>query len=407
MTKTMLRVGLVGIGGYGEIYARELLAKTGGDFVWVAGVDPQPQRSKLLDRLVQQKVEIFESMEAMYARQEIDLCIISTPLHLHCDQTCFALAHGSNVLCEKPMAVTPEQVQRMIAARDRAKKTLAIGFQWCYAPGIQALKRDILDGRFGAPLRLRTRTYWPRDEKYYTRSRWAGRQRDDSGQLVLDSPVNNACAHHLHSMLYLLGPTWNQSDWPATVSAELYRANTIENYDTAALRATTVKGTTVMFCVSHATQTLVDPTLLYEFEKGTVRYHAQVKASMVATFSDGSTREYGVPPPGDDTTKLWAVMDAVRHGKPVACTAEAAGAHTACMYAAQQSMPQIATFPSDLIVTTGMPGSRSTYVKGLEAVLDRCDQALKLPSELGIPWGKPSRPICLSDGISKPSSIDL
>ena len=46
---------------------------------------------------------------------------------------------------------------------------------------------------------------WPRDERYYSRNGWAGVKRTNDGTWILDSPTNNACAHFLHNMFYVLG----------------------------------------------------------------------------------------------------------------------------------------------------------------------------------------------------------
>ena len=46
---------------------------------------------------------------------------------------------------------------------------------------------------------------------------------DEQGNPIFDSPVSNACAHYLHNMLYVLGPTRETSAMPARVQAELTR----------------------------------------------------------------------------------------------------------------------------------------------------------------------------------------
>ena len=163
-------------------------------------------------------------------------------------------AHGSHVLCEKPLCVTPDQAREMMRARDAAGRQVSIGYQWSFSPVIQRLKRDILAGVLGEPRRLSTMVLWPRDETYYRRNRWAGRLYTGQGHPVFDSPVNNACAHYLHNMLYVLGDRVDASAAPARVTAELYRANGIETYDTAALRCWTSGGVEIVFVVSHATR---------------------------------------------------------------------------------------------------------------------------------------------------------
>src|SRR5439155_21910363 len=93
----------------------------------------------------------------------------------------------------------------MAEAAESAGRFLAIGYQWSYSTAVQALKRDILQGRFGRPLRFRTSVTYPRSKSYFRRNAWAGRERSEAGDAIYDSPVNNATAHFLHNMLYLLG----------------------------------------------------------------------------------------------------------------------------------------------------------------------------------------------------------
>jgi hypothetical protein len=54
----------------------------------------------------------------------------------------------------------------------------------------------------------------------------------------MDSPASNALAHFLHLSLFFLGAGFHESAQPTSVSAELYRANRIENYDTCNLQFT-------------------------------------------------------------------------------------------------------------------------------------------------------------------------
>lgn len=380
-------VALVGLGGYGHIYLNTLLDPGfAARASFIAGIDLAPDACARLAELQQRKIPVYRSLEEFTAGGRADLVILSTPLQLHCEQTCSALSHGSHVLCEKPLGAHPEQVSKMIEARDRSGKQLAIGYQWSYSPAIKNMKRDISAGHYGRPKRLRTRVYWPRDEKYYTRSSWAGRQWDREGRPVFDSPANNACAHHLHNMFYVLGDTPQKSDWPSTVQAELYRAHRIENYDTIALRSRTERGAEIYFFASHATKLQTNPMFSYEFENGTIRYGGDFGDAIIGERSDGTRIEYGSPAPADSVEKLFDVLDAIRTQTPVVCGPEAAGAQTACIYAAQQSTPEIVDFPRDLVVVKGNPGEQRTHVKDLEKNLDKCYEKSMLPSELGISW---------------------
>lgn len=394
-------VALVGLGGYGHTYVKALLDReTAGKVKFVAGIDPVPDGCAHLPEIRERGIPLFHSLQEFFRSGRAHLVILSTPPQLHCEQACLALDAGSHVLCEKPLGAHPEQVRLMIEARDRNRRQLAIGYQWSFSPAIQQLKQDIAAGRLGRPRRLRTRVYWPRDEKYYTRSLWAGRQRDADGRLVLDSPANNACAHYLHNMFYILGEAADRSDWPATVEAELYRANPIQNYDTAIIRCRTERGAEVLFVASHATQSECNPVFCYEFEEATVHY-GKFRDSIVAERRDGSRIDYGSPASSECPEKLFDVLQSIQNAQPVACGPEAAGAQTACVYAAQQSMPNIVDFPRDLVVVDGEPGQRRTYVKDLDQTLDHCYEQSSLPSESGVSWSVRGLEIAL--GAASPS----
>jgi predicted dehydrogenase len=284
----------------------------------------------------------------------------------------------------------------MQETRDRIGKIVAVGYQWSFSEAIHKLKSDISSGLLGKPKRLRTLVLWPRDEAYYARNRWAGAIQDSSGRLVLDSPVNNACAHYLHNMLYVLGEKIDRSAEPATVTAELYRANRIPNYDTAALRCVTSARTELLFIVSHAISANVGPVFSYEFEKATVDFSERPGANIMARFSDGTTRNYGSPNQSRDR-KLWMTVNAIEGADSQVCGIEASLPHTQCVLAAQKSSSQIIDFPQSIIQESGTPGHRKTVVEGLDAVLTRCFDEGKLPSELDVAWAESARPISISE----------
>jgi predicted dehydrogenase len=386
-------IALVGIGGYGNTYVNALLDAPERVFTFAAAVDPSPTSCRRLADLQARSVPQYPTLEAFYAAGgSADLAVISTPIFLHARHTALAVANRTHVLCEKPLCSTPDEARAMAEARDAAGAHVAIGYQWSFSRAIRELKRDVLSGLFGRPRRLRTLVLWPRDESYYRRNRWAGAKRDPQGNWVGDSPVNNACAHYLHNMLYVTGGATDHSAEPSLVAAELYRAHAIENYDTAALRCRTRDGAEILFVVSHATSSAVGPVFSYEFERGVVEFNDGPGGSIVARFRDGSTKNYGSPNENREA-KLWLTMDAIRSGAPTLCGIEAATPHVQCAWAAQQSMPDIVTFPATRIRVTGEPGKRRTSVEGLQQILERCYAEGTTPSELGADWAVPGREV--------------
>jgi predicted dehydrogenase len=392
-------IALVGIGGYGNGFVSALLdAPNQSEFRFAAGIDPNPNNCRRLKDIQAKNIPVYATMEEFFAKNRADLVVLSTPLHLHAAHTCFALSKGSNVICEKPLCVTVDQARQMIRAREATKKHVAIGYQWSFSKAMQQLKADVMSGVLGAPKRLKSLVLWPRDEAYYARNRWAGHKNDGNGNLILDSPVNNACAHYLHNMLYVLGAQVDRSAQPATVTAELYRAHPIQNYDTAALRCTTTAGVELLFIVSHATSNQYGPVFSYEFENATVDFVDQPGATITAKFKDGTMRDYGSPAEPRDR-KVWLTINAIHSGKPTLCGIEASLPHTLCVNAAQKSTAEIVAFPADGIQVTGQAGHRKTAVTGLGETLARCYDEWKLPSEINAPWSKPATPVAIDRAV--------
>jgi predicted dehydrogenase len=277
---------------------------------------------------------------------------------------------------------------------------VAVGYQWSFSHAITALKNDIMTGALGRPLRLRTMVSFPRALSYFKRNDWAGRVRAPGGEDVLDSPVNNATAHYLHNMLYVLGASREHSAVPVSVQAELYRANEIENYDTAALRCITDTGAQILFYTTHAAADLINPRSIFEFERATVTFDAGDgdAGQFVARFREtDEVRIYGNPN-HDRHEKIWQSALAVRGGQPVPCGAAAAMAQTLCAVAAQRSMPSIIDFPRETIRKVDLGDDTMLAVRGLEDAIHACFHGGALPSELGsIPWASQARVIDVAE----------
>ncbi len=378
MTSDPVSVVMVGIGGYGEVYLSAILEEPAGEECRIVGaVDPEPERCSRLSQLEELGVPLFDSLSAFYRRRSAELAVVSSPIHLHADHTCNALAHGSHVLLEKPAAAVPADVDRMIQARDDAGRFVAVGFQWSFSQPIIQLKRDILAARFGTLEGGRTLTMWSRPESYYERNAWAGRRRDDAGRWILDSPACNAMAHDLHNLLFLSGSALDRSADPIAVAAQLARVNDIETFDTVAARVIVEGGTELLFLASHAIadHEQVEPRFVLEFEEASVSFPG-LDAPIIAAFHDGQKIEYASPYSSPQVTKLWMCIHAVRGAAEIYCGLEAARAHAACIHALEVSGVPVQSFPASHVHTSETEGGRLRWVQGLA-------DALRLSYETG------------------------
>ncbi|OQB15585.1 MAG: Inositol 2-dehydrogenase/D-chiro-inositol 3-dehydrogenase [Firmicutes bacterium ADurb.Bin193] len=378
MTKKVDLV-LVGGGGFGKNYINILLNNISrDDYRIVAVVDINPDGIHRKDELADLGVKVYNDLEAFYAENHADLAIITTPIHFHYPHVMTALEHGSNVLCEKPLCALAEHGYDMINKSKECNKFLAVGFQRSYSENVLALKKDIADGRFGKPLRCKAIVLWPRDKVYFSRS-WAGRIKDNQGRYILDSVANNATAHFLHNLFFLL------SDKPDRVKAELYRSNPIENYDTAALRVNTAGGVELMYYCTHSVDKMYSAIAMIEFEHGTVYHNEQgeKEKQLYAELKDGSSIIYGQCNIGD-APKLWNCINAIRHGDKIHCTAEDALAHLLCINAVQTNKDRIKKFPDGMICEN----EQRVWADGLYEAFINCYEQWLLPSEAGYSWAQ-------------------
>ena len=139
-----MRILLVGAGGFAQNYINVLLAEKDPSIELQGIVDPYFATSEEKERIKAMSIPIYDTMQAFYAHHTADLAIICTPTHLHCEQSIFAVANGSNVLCEKPLAPTVEEAERMNKAQKEYHRFIAIGYQWSFSDAMRKLKKDIL-----------------------------------------------------------------------------------------------------------------------------------------------------------------------------------------------------------------------------------------------------------------------
>ncbi len=389
---------LIGLSAYGSLYAKALIEQENEKIATLCAViDPYAEKNPYFATIKALNIPCYDSIREYLnaARKDVaDLAIIASPIHLHVPQTCEALKAGMNVLCEKPISGTVQDALKIIEVRKKAKKFVVIGYNWSFFSEILKIKQDFLGGKFGKPLRMKSFVLGPRSLLYYSRNNWAGKIRSDKGEFILDSPVNNAHSHYLHNMLFITGDKWSSSAKPEAIRAELYRANEIENYDTAVIEGILTNGARLLFVTSHAVQDWHKIRIEFEFEKGKLIGDG---TDFKMYWNDGSVYSYGTMSDAQQLNKLWQCIDAVQGNVPVPhCGVEAALSQTICMNAAQESPAKIINFPKPYVkvnevVSQNKPPEKFVYVEGLSDVLVKCYEQWKMPSDLGCEWAIPSK----------------
>ncbi|MEO8396993.1 MAG: Gfo/Idh/MocA family oxidoreductase [Chloroflexota bacterium] len=126
MSTDKLRVGIIGVGFWAIFSHIPKLRETGrAEVVAIA--------RRNADRLAMAQKEMniaaaYTDWREMLDKETLDAVIVCTPHNVHREQTIAALEHGLHVLVEKPIALTARDAWAMVAAADRAKRILTVGY---------------------------------------------------------------------------------------------------------------------------------------------------------------------------------------------------------------------------------------------------------------------------------------
>jgi predicted dehydrogenase len=141
-----LRVAIIGCGGVAQTHMESY--KKIPEVEIVAGVDIVPARLKTMQDTwgVQAVYKDWNKMLKEVKPDAVDVC---TPNGVHAQPVIDACNAGCHAFTEKPMAMTPAQCEKMIAAAKKNKVKLSVGFQYRYHPVTQFLVRARDEGQMG------------------------------------------------------------------------------------------------------------------------------------------------------------------------------------------------------------------------------------------------------------------
>ncbi len=145
-----LKIGFIGCGGIANSKHFPGMAQQKEYVDMVAFCDLIPERAeKAAKEYGTPDAKVYTDYHDLLADPTIDAVHVLTPNVAHCEITVAALEAGKHVLCEKPMAATPADAQKMLDARDRTGKMLTIGYQYRHFPVNQVAKKVVDDGWLG------------------------------------------------------------------------------------------------------------------------------------------------------------------------------------------------------------------------------------------------------------------
>lgn len=195
MRDSRVGFGLLGAGLIAPFHARALQASTVAELIAVADVDP--------NRLAKMTAEFgcagYSSLDAMLADPAIDAISVLTPNHLHYDAVLEAAAAGKHVLIEKPPAMSLRETDEMAAACAAAGVKACVTVQCRTRKAVQAMRRAVLEGRFGKIYHADAYMKWFRSTEYYRMDPWRMSRRSGAGVTIQQA------FHYVDLLQYLVG----------------------------------------------------------------------------------------------------------------------------------------------------------------------------------------------------------
>jgi UDP-N-acetyl-2-amino-2-deoxyglucuronate dehydrogenase len=189
-------IGLIGGGNISETHARAARAIPGVEIAAVFGTNAEK-----IGRLCREYGgKPFSNFDEFLVHRPMQLVALGSPSGLHAEQGITAARQGLHVLTEKPIDITIERADALIAEAHKAGVQLGVFFQDRYKPDILSVKNAVVAGALGKPILVDARVKWYRPPDYYSNSRWRGTWALDGGGALINQAV-----HTLDLMLWMFG----------------------------------------------------------------------------------------------------------------------------------------------------------------------------------------------------------
>lgn len=153
-----IHIGLIGGGNISLTHARAVAEIPGAELVAVYGSN----RKKIEQLCRQFGGHACTDFQSFLGHRPLDMVVIGSPSGLHAEQGMAAARRGLHVLVEKPIAITTEHADLLIAECEKAGVKLGVIFQDRFKSGVRQLKQLISEGKLGKLLLADARVKWYR-----------------------------------------------------------------------------------------------------------------------------------------------------------------------------------------------------------------------------------------------------
>lgn len=196
--KKVYKFGVVGCGSIGPTHGAAI-AQIPQEAELIAVADVVSERAHNMANKFGVK-RVYSEFAELLADKDLDVICICTPSGMHADMAIRAMEAGKHVVVEKPMEVTLEACDRMIAAEDKTGKKLTVISQHRFDAATQLVKEAIDKGQLGKIILADAYVKWWRTQEYYDSGDWRGTWALDGGGSLMNQGV-----HTVDVLQYLVG----------------------------------------------------------------------------------------------------------------------------------------------------------------------------------------------------------
>jgi UDP-N-acetyl-2-amino-2-deoxyglucuronate dehydrogenase len=181
---------IVGCGMIAEFHTRAINEIDGARLVAAYSRHPD-NGAKIAGMATKGDCAIYDDLDAMLARPDVDVVCICTPSGAHAEPAVAAARAGKHVVVEKPLEITLPRCDAIIDACDAAGVRLCTIFPSRFGAANLRLKEAIDLGRFGRLTLGDTYVKWWRTQQYYDSGGWRGTWALDGGGALMNQAIHN------------------------------------------------------------------------------------------------------------------------------------------------------------------------------------------------------------------------
>jgi UDP-N-acetyl-2-amino-2-deoxyglucuronate dehydrogenase len=183
-----IRFGIVGCGAIGPTHAGAIGQIEDAQLVAVADVLPDRARA------VAEKFgvsNVYTNFNDLLKDPSVDVVCLCTPSGNHAQGAIAAMEAGKHVVIEKPMEISLEACDSIIAAQERSGRLLTVISQHRFDAASQLVKELIHGGRLGTIFLATAEVKWWRTQEYYDSGDWRGTWGLDGGGALMNQAIHS------------------------------------------------------------------------------------------------------------------------------------------------------------------------------------------------------------------------